>query len=77
MKSMKSLSNAVLMLVIFSTAQISVSAAENKKLSGLKAEAVRLVEGNKKLTREIVDSLSSFSEPGIQEFESMRDCKQG
>jgi aminobenzoyl-glutamate utilization protein B len=41
-------------------------------LTGLKAEAVALVEGNAKLTQEIVDSLFSFSELGFQEFETQR-----
>jgi aminobenzoyl-glutamate utilization protein B len=41
-------------------------------LSGLKAEAVALVDSNAKLTQEIVDSLFSFSELGFQEFETQR-----
>ena len=41
-------------------------------LSGLKAEASTLVEANRKLTQEIVDSLFSFSELGFQEFETQR-----
>jgi aminobenzoyl-glutamate utilization protein B len=41
-------------------------------LTGLKAEAVALVDGNAKLTQEIVDSLFSFAELGFQEFETQR-----
>jgi hypothetical protein len=37
-------------------------------LTGLKAEAVALVEADFKRTQEIVDSLFSFSELGFQEF---------
>ncbi len=69
---MKSLSITAVILVLFSTASISVNAADNKKLSALKAEAAELVEANKKLTQEIVDSLFSFSELGFQEFETQR-----
>jgi aminobenzoyl-glutamate utilization protein B len=46
--------------------------AEAKPFSGHKAEAVALVDGNAKLTQEIVDSLFSFSELGFQEFETQR-----
>lgn len=41
-------------------------------LSGIKAEAVALVDGKRKLTQEIVDSLFSFSELGFQEYETQR-----
>ena len=41
-------------------------------LTGLKAEAVDLVDARSKLVQEIVDSLFSFSELGFQEFESKR-----
>ena len=41
-------------------------------LTGLKAEAVGLVDGHGKLVQEIVDSLFSFSELGFQEFETKR-----
>jgi aminobenzoyl-glutamate utilization protein B len=41
-------------------------------LTGLKAEAVALVDDNAKLTQEIIDSLFSFSELGFQEFETQR-----
>ena len=41
-------------------------------LTGLKAEAVDLVDGQRKLVQEIVDSLFSFSELGFQEFETRR-----
>ena len=41
-------------------------------LSGLKAEAVALVDDNAKLAQEIVDSLFSFSELGFQELETQR-----
>jgi aminobenzoyl-glutamate utilization protein B len=42
------------------------------ELSGLQAEAARIVGDNQKLTQEIVDSLFSFSELGFQEFETQR-----
>ena len=41
-------------------------------LTGLKAEAVELVDGHGKLVQEIVDSLFSYSELGFQEFETKR-----
>lgn len=41
-------------------------------LTGLKAEAAEHIDGNAKLTQEIVDSLFSFSELGFQEFETQR-----
>lgn len=40
------------------------------QLTGLKADAVHEVEGMKKLTQEIVDTLFSFSELGFHEFET-------
>lgn len=46
--------------------------SEPPQLAGLKTEAVALVEGSRKLTQEIVDSLFSFSELGFQEFETQR-----
>jgi aminobenzoyl-glutamate utilization protein B len=39
-------------------------------LTGLKAEAVAIVDESRKLTQEIVDSLFSFAELGFQEFET-------
>ena len=42
------------------------------ELTGLKAEAARMVSDKQKLTQEIVDSLFSFSELGFQEFETQR-----
>ena len=42
------------------------------QLTGLKAEAADIVDANRKLTQEIVDSLFSFSELGFQEFETQR-----
>ena len=42
------------------------------QLTGLKAEAAEKVDGMRKLTQEIVDSLFSFSELGFQEFETQR-----
>jgi aminobenzoyl-glutamate utilization protein B len=41
-------------------------------LSGLKADAAQLIDNNRKLVQEIVDSLFSFSELGFQEFETQR-----
>ena len=43
-----------------------------QELTGLKAEAVQMVDDNRKLTQEIVDSLYSFAELGFQEFETQR-----
>jgi aminobenzoyl-glutamate utilization protein B len=43
-----------------------------KPLTGLKAEAAAHVDGLRKMTQEIVDSLFSFSELGFQEFETQR-----
>ena len=45
-------------------------------LTGLKAEAVALVDGMAKLTQEIVDSVFSFAELGFQEFETQRYLTQ-
>ncbi|MEQ8207466.1 MAG: amidohydrolase [Woeseia sp.] len=45
-------------------------------LTGLKAELAAHVDGNAKLTQEIVDSLFSFSELGFQEFETQRYLKK-
>lgn len=42
------------------------------ELTGLKAEAARIVGDKQKLTQEIVDSLFSFSELGFQEVETRR-----
>jgi len=42
------------------------------QLTGLKAEAADAIDGMRKLTQEIVDSLFSFSELGFQEFETQR-----
>ncbi|MGI9259264.1 MAG: amidohydrolase [Gammaproteobacteria bacterium] len=42
------------------------------QLSGLKAEAADNVDGMRKMTQEIVDSLFSFSELGFQEMETQR-----
>ncbi len=46
--------------------------ASTQELTGLKAEAVDLVDGHAKLVQEIIDSLFSFSELGFQEFETQR-----
>lgn len=48
------------------------SAPSATELTGLKAEAAEHIDGNRKLTQEIVDSLFSFSELGFQEFETQR-----
>lgn len=47
-------------------------AEEDARLAALKAEAAAHVDGNAKLTQEIVDSLFSFSELGFQEVETQR-----
>ena len=53
-----------------------VEATENTSpaapLRGLKAEAAQMIDADRKLTQEIVDSLFSFSELGFQEFETTR-----
>lgn len=48
------------------------SAPTAAPLAGRAAEAAALVDGKRKLTQEIVDSLFSFSELGFQEFETQR-----
>ena len=50
----------------------ALEAAPALELTGLKAEAAELIDGNAKLTQEIVDSLFSFAELGFQEFETRR-----
>lgn len=50
----------------------AAAAATPPQLNGLKAEAAQRVDGMKKLTQEIVDSLFSFSELGFQEFETQK-----
>ncbi len=47
-------------------------AAQDGGFTGLKAEAVALVESMSKLNQEIIDSLFSFAELGFQEFETQR-----
>lgn len=47
-------------------------AQEDPRLTALKTEIASHVDGNAKLTQEIVDSLFSFSELGFQEFETQR-----
>ncbi len=57
------------------TAERQIDAQEANEappLTGLKAEAADHIDGNAKLTQEIVDSLFSFSELGFQEFETQR-----
>lgn len=49
-----------------------VAEAQNARLERLKAEALTRVEGRAKLVQEIVDHLFSFSELGMQEFETQR-----
>ncbi|MBX3131780.1 MAG: peptidase dimerization domain-containing protein [Gemmatimonadaceae bacterium] len=48
------------------------SAADSARLERLKAEALTRVEGRAKLVQEIIDHLFSFSELGMQEFETQR-----
>ena len=45
---------------------------DSAKLEALKVEALRRVEGRAKQVQEIVDMLFSFSELGMQEFETQR-----
>lgn len=52
-------------------AQAAVSSAD-PRLEGLKAEALKLVEGRAKQVQEIVDMLFSFQELGFQEWESQK-----
>ncbi len=53
-------------------AEANESQKKPVQLTGLKAEAVHEVEGMKKLTQEIVDTLFSFSELGFHEFETQK-----
>lgn len=55
---------------VATVAQVSKPAAP--PLTGLKAEAAEAIDGNAKLTQEIVDSLFSYAELGFQEFETQR-----
>jgi aminobenzoyl-glutamate utilization protein B len=48
------------------------SAADSARLERLKAEALTRVEGRAKMVQEIIDHLFSFSELGMQEFETQR-----
>ena len=57
------------MLLPFS---FQLNAQEADGFTGLKEEAVGMVESMSKLNQEIVDSLFSFSELGFQEFETQR-----
>ena len=52
------------------TASAQMSAADSARLERLKAEALAKVDP--KLVQEIVDQLFSFSELGMQEFETQR-----
>jgi len=52
-------------------AQAAVASAD-PRLEGLKAEALKLVEGRAKQVQEIVDMLFSFQELGFQEWESQK-----
>lgn len=68
-----SMVGASILLASFLGAAGSVAQDESPAaLSGVKAEAVALVDERRKLTQEIVDSLFSFSELGFQEFETQR-----
>ncbi len=73
---MKRLSAVFASVVLFSNvlAQDEPIDAEGppKAFTGFKAEAVEMVDENRKLTQEIVDSLFSFAELGFQEFETQR-----
>jgi len=53
-------------------AQQQVTLPDSAKLEALKAEAVTKVQGRAKQVQEIVDMLFSFSELGMQEFETQR-----
>ena len=59
-----------------SALDVAAQESEAPVLTGLKAEAVELVDGQRKLVQEIVDSLFSFSELGFQEFETKRYLTQ-
>lgn len=48
------------------------TAADSARLERLKAEALTKVDGRAKLIQEIIDHLFSFSELGMQEFETQR-----
>lgn len=63
------LAAAALLVPALATAQ---SRPADPRLDALKAEAVRLVDGDAKRTQEIVDMLFSFSELGFEEMETMR-----
>lgn len=59
-------------IAAFSNLAAAQEAIAPAALTGLKADAVALVDSKRKLTQEIVDSLFSFSELGFQEFETQR-----
>jgi aminobenzoyl-glutamate utilization protein B len=71
--------SAILALVLLSAGAPAIAQDEAIEvegppptLSGLQAEAAKIVGDKQKLTQEIVDSLFSFSELGFQEFETQR-----
>jgi len=73
MRPLASIALGLLVLISLATAQEpGTRGGPLPKLKGLKAEAVKHVDENTKLTQEIVDSLFSFSELGFQEFETQR-----
>ncbi|MBA3854529.1 MAG: amidohydrolase, partial [Gemmatimonas sp.] len=51
---------------------LAAQAADSARIERLKAEALTRVEGRAKLVQEIIDHLFSFSELGMQEFETQR-----
>jgi len=66
MATVPALSSAIAAPITFEDAKAAAP------LTGLKAEAAKLVEGNAKLAQEIVDTLFSYSELAFQEFETQK-----
>ncbi|TCO75862.1 amidohydrolase [Chromatocurvus halotolerans] len=74
MKSLLAIGVSIVAFSHWSHAQNDDSSAKSSSpsLTGTKAEVVDAIDGRRKLTQEIVDSLFSFSELGFQEFETQR-----
>lgn len=59
-------------IMISMVLSLPTAAQDNSKIESLKSEVSKLVDNNKKLSQEIIDSLFSFSELGFQEYETQR-----
>ena len=65
-------SGMVVMALSLATAPIAAQQADSARLDGYKKEAVKGVDEMAKLAQEMVDSVFSFGELGMQEVETSR-----